>query len=175
MSLFGAQVWSRLSWKSQLCSVYTAWTIYHASIVLIFFSALSKLRSCQPTKELQAIKCRRMRIITSLLYSVESLTPRSCLPSSLSAPQLGRVWGNDLLCSPRQELQSWHAKNVWTTRWAGTDATPRHAYLPVSKYWCEWACRSREWMKHWRKDTTTTALSFYPYRIQCLFSVSIRL
>lgn len=76
----------------------------------MYFSALSKLRSCQPTKELQAIKCRRMRIITSLIYSVESPVPRSCLPSSLSAPQLEREWGNDLLYSPREETQSWDAE-----------------------------------------------------------------
>lgn len=60
-----------------------------------FFSALSKLRSCQPTKELQAVKCRRMRIITSLLYSVES-TSSQILPAililSTSAGERQRKW-----------------------------------------------------------------------------------
>lgn len=88
MNVFYSRVWSSLRWNSQRC----LFSLHSMKRLLLlhcanFFSALSKLKSCQPTKELQAIKCRRMRIITSLLYSVESPVPRSCLPSTLSAPQ----------------------------------------------------------------------------------------
>ena len=93
---------------SSLCSVYTAWTVCGSSTVLILLhNALSKLRSCQPTKELQAIKCRRMRIITSLLYSGESPVPRSCLPSRLSAPRLVESI-KKMICSAHREKNHSH-------------------------------------------------------------------
>lgn len=107
---------------SSLCSVYTAWTVCGSSTVLILLhNALSKLRSCQPTKELQAIKCRRMRIITSLLYSGESLVPRSCLPSTFSAPRLVESI-KKMICSAHRQKNHSHEsleKCLWPS-WANT-------------------------------------------------------
>lgn len=100
-------IFQTLTWKNNYMSVFDA-LIYgvsglHTMSHLLLFHCAIFFSSVQtqklPThKELEAIKCRRMRIITSLLYSVESPVPRSCLPSILSVTQLGRVWGNDLLC-----------------------------------------------------------------------------
>lgn len=133
------QLWSGAAWSgtcSSLCSLYAARTVYCSSIVLIFIPSPSKLWSCQPTKELQTIKCRRMRIITSVLYSVKSPVPRSCLPSTLSGSSSAgeSVWGSDLLCSPGEESQSGDAvkKNMWMTQMSEhCKATTSCKNLPV--------------------------------------------
>lgn len=98
-----AQVWSSFRWNLPL---FVRFTQHEPSIApplcYFFFLSPSKLRSCQRTKELQTIKCRRMRIITSLLYSVEPPVPRSFLPST-HFQHLS--WGEceELICSAHQE------------------------------------------------------------------------
>lgn len=71
---------SPVSWAGSLSSVLILCSSHEPftcpPIVLNFF-ALSLLSSCQPTKALHASQCRRMRIITSLLYSVVSPVPAS--------------------------------------------------------------------------------------------------
>lgn len=76
------------------CSVNILWNLTwqndHVSddkVLIVFFSP-SKLRSGHPTKELHTIKCRRMRIITSLLFSVES--PAPSLPAIYTLNTLAR-------------------------------------------------------------------------------------
>lgn len=118
-----------------VCSVYTSWTL-----CLSAFSAfLSKVTSCKPLKELQAIKCRRMKIITSLLNSVESPDPKSYLPSSLWVLCLRSVWGHDLL----------HHKWRLTTLWC-------NQILPVN-----WSPTSFVLHVHWTHPSIFNVQYFY--------------
>lgn len=111
-------------WKETSCwQVITWWKMFpndvsvslssHSMSCLLllhrahFLLLCPELRNCQPTMELQTIKRRRMSKITSLLYSVESPAPRSCLLAihALSSWE----WRCDCLCSPGVDMQSWKA------------------------------------------------------------------
>lgn len=131
-----AQVWSSFRWNLQLSSFGLRSTnhLLLPHCAHFFFLSPSKLRSCQPTKELQTIKCRRMRIITSLLYSVEPPVPRSCLPSTHSQPL---SWGEceELICSAHQEKN--HSPDTQKKNVDDPDEQALQCYHKLQKLTCD--------------------------------------